>query len=133
MDRFFQKIKQGAYTVTDKAQQALEITRLNALILTKKREIKGYYHRMGEMFYSGYLHQNLSPAKEDLIKYCKQIDQVNQEIAELEMKINELKNVKTCACGKSVPAASQVCPECGAAFETKIIEAQPPQNGSRPE
>lgn len=126
MDNLFQKIKKSASVVTDKAQQALEITRINALIMTKKREIKNYYQRMGEMFYSGYRQQNMAPEKEDFIQYCKEIDRVNEEIRELEMKIDEIKNVKTCGCGKSVPISAQSCPDCGATFETKIVQAEPP-------
>lgn len=124
MDHFLNKLKKGAAVVTDKAQQALEITRLNAAIMTKNREIKLRYQRMGEMFYSGYRDQNLSPAKEDLLKYCQEIEQIQQEINELNMKINDLKNAKACACGKSVPVEATVCSNCGAMFETKVVDSQ---------
>lgn len=58
--KFLQRIKDGAGKVTDKAQNAVEIGRLNTQIHNIEREMDLYFQRMGEVFYEGYRVKDMS-------------------------------------------------------------------------
>lgn len=111
---FFQRIKDGAGKVTDRAQNAVEIGRLNTQITTIEREMGLYYQKMGEVFYEGYRHKDMSAAEKEMIELAKTCDLLAEERDEIRSKIAELKNERLCgSCGKMVTEDGLFCQYCG--------------------
>lgn len=111
---FLQKIKSGAGKVTDRAQNAVEIGRLNTQITNIERELEIYYQKLGEVFYEGYRLKNMSKAETEMIELAKTCDLLSEERDELRTQIAELKNERLCYhCSKVVAEDAMFCQYCG--------------------
>ncbi|GIO87583.1 hypothetical protein J25TS5_45150 [Paenibacillus faecis] len=111
---FLQRIKDGAGKVTDRAQNAVEIGRLNTQISNIEREMGLYFQRMGEVFYEGYSRKDMSNAEKEMIELAKTCDLLSEERDEVRAKIAELKNERLCgACGRAVAEDAMFCQYCG--------------------
>lgn len=122
---FFQRIKDGAGKVTDRAQNAVEIGRLNTQIANIEREMDLYFQRMGEVFYEGYTRKDMSNAEKEMLELAKTCDLLSEERSEVRAKIAELKNERLCvSCGKAVAEDALFCQYCGHKLE-KSKEARP--------
>ncbi|MEF2966212.1 zinc ribbon domain-containing protein [Paenibacillus sp. M1] len=111
---FLQRIKDGAGKVTDRAQNAVEIGRLNTQISNIEREMGLYFQRMGEIFYEGYSRKDMSDAEKEMIELAKTCDLLAEERDEIRAKIAEMKNERLCgACGRSVAEDAMFCQYCG--------------------
>lgn len=109
-----QRIKDGAGKVTDRAQNAVEIGRLNTQISNIERELGLYFQRMGEVFFDGYRSKDMSQAEKEMLELAKTCDLLVEERDEIRVKIAELKNEKLCgACGKAVTDDAVYCQYCG--------------------
>ncbi|MNJ32925.1 Double zinc ribbon [compost metagenome] len=112
--KFLQRIKDGAGKVTDKAQNAVEIGRLNTQINNIEREMDLYFQRMGEVFYEGYRNKDMSQAEKEMVDLAKTCDLLAEERDEIRGKIAELKNERLCgACSKAVTEEALFCQYCG--------------------
>lgn len=116
--KFLQRIKDGAGKVTDKAQNAVEIGRLNTQINNIEREMDLYFQRMGEVFYEGYRNKDMSLAEKEMLDLAKTCDLLAEERDEIRGKIAELKNERLCAsCSKAVTEEALFCQYCGHKLE----------------
>ncbi|RCX16146.1 hypothetical protein DFP94_1132 [Fontibacillus phaseoli] len=115
---FLQRIKDGAGKVTDRAQNAVEIGRLNTQISNIEREMGLYFQRMGEVFYEGYSRKDMSNAEKEMVELAKTCDLLSEERDEIRSKIAELKNERLCgACGKAITEDALFCQYCGHKLE----------------
>ncbi len=115
---FLQRIRDGAGKVTDRAQNAVEIGRLNTQISNIEREMDLYFQRMGEAFYEGYSHKDMSNAEKEMVELAKTCDLLSEERDEVRAKIAELKNERLCgACGKAITEDALFCQYCGHRLE----------------
>ncbi|SDG19533.1 zinc-ribbon domain-containing protein [Fontibacillus panacisegetis] len=111
---FLQKIKNGAGKVTDRAQNVVEIGKLNTQISNIEREMGLYYQRMGEVFYEGYRLKDMSKAEKEMVELAKTCDLLAEERDDIRSKIANLKNERLCyQCGKVVAEDAMFCPYCG--------------------
>ncbi|MNZ99669.1 Double zinc ribbon [compost metagenome] len=111
---FLQKIKNGAGKVTDRAQNVVEIGKLNTQITNIEREMGLYYQRMGEVFYEGYRFKDMSKAEKEMIELAKTCDLLAEERDDIRSKIAELKNERLCSsCNRVVAEDAMFCPYCG--------------------
>ena len=129
---FFKKItdsvSKGVTTATEKAQQTVEITKLNNQISGKRKDIDKLYAAIGEVVYDAYLTNDLSAAEEQSKPKCEEISAIREEIAALEARIKEIRNEKDCpSCGKRVSDETKFCPSCGHAFPAPVVEKEPIQ------
>ncbi|GGN99663.1 hypothetical protein [Saccharibacillus kuerlensis] len=108
-----QRIKDGAGRATERAQSAVEIGRLNSHISDIQREIDVHFLRMGQVFYENYSNRNTAPAEEEIMELCTVCDQLNEEIAELRIRIAKLRSEQLCVCGARLEADAVSCPHCG--------------------
>lgn len=123
--KFLQRIKDGAGKVTDKAQNAVEIGRLNTQINNIEREMDLYFQRMGEVFYEGYRNKDMSLAEKEMVDLAKTCDLLAEERDEIRGKIAELKNERLCAsCSKAVTEEALFCQYCGHKLEKANKPAQ---------
>jgi hypothetical protein len=116
MSNFFQKVKDGASKAAEKASQTLETTKLSAQISGKRKLIGEWFEEIGAAVYEGFQNGDPAAAEEKALALCAQVSAAKQEVAELEIKIKQLKNEKDCVCGRTVPLETAFCPSCGHKF-----------------
>lgn len=115
---FFRKIKDSAGKMSDRAQNVVEIGRLNTQISNIEREMGLYYQKMGEVFYEGYRLKDMSAAEKEMLELAKTCELLVEERDEIRLKIAELKNERLCSsCGKSIAQDALFCPYCGSKLE----------------
>ncbi|WP_018749793.1 zinc ribbon domain-containing protein [Paenibacillus sanguinis] len=109
-----QRLKDGAGKVTDRAQNVVEIGKLNTQISNIERELGLYFQKMGEVFYEAYRKKDMSEADKEMLDLAKTCDLLTEERDEIRMKVAELKNERLCgACGRSVAEDALFCQYCG--------------------
>ncbi|BBI33038.1 zinc-ribbon domain-containing protein [Cohnella abietis] len=118
--KFTDTVSKGVTTATEKAQQTVEITRLNAQISGKRKEIDKLFAKIGESVYEAYVAHDLSQAEVKVIPNCDEITAIRVEIEGLSARIKAIRNEKDCVCGKRVPEDTRFCPSCGHQFPEPI-------------
>ncbi|MEO3946399.1 zinc ribbon domain-containing protein [Gorillibacterium sp. CAU 1737] len=118
MAGFFSKLKDGVAKTADKAQLTLEVTKLSSQINGIKKDIDALYTQIGEQVYQAYAQGDLSLAEAEIVRHGQAIGQHQDTITELEAKIRELRNEKTCPdCSTVVAADIRFCSSCGHKFD----------------
>ncbi|EFM11949.1 hypothetical protein PaecuDRAFT_1557 [Paenibacillus curdlanolyticus YK9] len=117
----FERVKQGASDAARKAQQTLEITRLNSQKSSREKEMSKLYTEMGEAMFHAYMHGETAETEERVTSCCEQLRTLQQEVDAIEDKIQGVKLEKSCGCGKVVPVNVKFCPDCG----TRFTEQEP--------
>lgn len=92
MSSFFQKVMGGAAKAADKAQQALEIQRLNLRIFNAKKEIEKVKIQIGHVTLQAYKRGYLSERDAVVSELCGLIIRHEGAIAEIEQKLQEIKS-----------------------------------------
>lgn len=121
MNHFLSKLKKGASRAADKAQQAIEVTRLSAQIHSKRKQFDQNLYQIGLEVYEAYKAADLSKAEKTVRMYSKENQSLEMQIRELENQIRLLKHEKQCACGQSVPEQARFCANCGARLEAPEV------------
>lgn len=117
-----QRLKDSAGKVTDRAQNVVEIGKLNTQISNIERELGVYFQKLGEVFYEGYRRKDMSDAEKEMLDLAKTCDLLMEERDEVRAKIAELKNERLCgACGRNVTEDALFCQYCG----HKLVKAKP--------
>jgi len=129
---FFKKItdtvSKGVTTATEKAQQTVEITKLNNQISGKRKDIDKLFASIGEAVYDAYLAKEMFAAEAKVLPKCEEISAIHDEIAALNARIKTIRNEKDCdSCGKRVSEDTRFCPSCGHAFPAPVVEKEPIQ------
>jgi RNA polymerase subunit RPABC4/transcription elongation factor Spt4/uncharacterized coiled-coil protein SlyX len=119
----FQKLKEGATKAADKAQQTVEITRLNNQISQKWKEIDRNLFRLGQALYEAHKSGDPSAADPEIERILQENAAIEDEIFSMEARIKRMRNEKLCSCGKIAPQDANFCPNCGKKFETGDEEA----------
>lgn len=114
---FFDKLKQSASKATDKAKESVEIVRLNGQISATRKEIEKQYMLIGQMVFEAELKDELYAVKERMAGAKRIIMDSQSAIKELELRIKEIKAVKDCDCGNSLPLDARFCSSCGKKFD----------------
>ncbi|MNH91826.1 hypothetical protein D3C73_443960 [compost metagenome] len=91
MSSFFQKVKDGAAKAADKAQQALEVQRLNSQISSVRKDIEKVKLEIGNAVLEAYLQGTISAAEPYLIAHSQKIVKHEAIIMQLEQKVQEVK------------------------------------------
>lgn len=118
-------VSKGMSTAAEKAQHTVEITRLSAQISSKRKEIEKRYIEIGEAVYGGYAAGDIRPTETKVVSACGEIAAIVKEIEALDERIMQLRNEKTCECGKRVPYETRYCPSCGRKFPEPDLAADP--------
>lgn len=117
MNHFLSKLKKGASRAADKAQQAIEVTKISAQIHSKRKHLDQNLYHIGLEVYEAYKAADLSRAEKPVRMYSKENQTLEMQIRELEEQIRLLKHEKQCACGQSVPEQARFCTNCGTRLE----------------
>ena len=118
---FLQRIKDGANRVSEKAQNSVEIGKLNGHISDIEREMDIEFMKMGKIFYEGYRSKDLSLAEGKMVELSRNCLKLQEQIDEIRFRIAELKNERLCECGNVVALDANFCPKCG----RKLVEPAP--------
>lgn len=125
MNHFLSKLKQGASRAADKAQQAIEVTKLSAQIHSKRKQFDQNLYQIGLEVYEAYKSADLSKAEKSVRMYSQENQALEVQIRELEEQIRLLKHEKRCTCGQSVPEQAKFCTDCGARLEASAAPYLP--------
>lgn len=132
---FFNKLEEAAKSFTEKANDTIEITKMNAKINTEKNKITTYKTEIGDFVWQKLQHSDgcCTEVKElcakiqaslDLIaEYERQIDDIKNEKDEKVEEVVETPKTPVCpSCGNEVNPDAKFCIECGTKLkkETKI-------------
>ncbi len=117
--------------VGEKANEAIEITKLNSKISAEHNAAAEDYKKIGEHYYAKYAAGQ--PVDEDVAELLASIDAHNAAVREAEAQIQTLKeeptspeaasaapsaNAAVCpSCGKQNPADTRFCSDCGSKIE----------------
>ncbi|AIQ62210.1 hypothetical protein PSTEL_02850 [Paenibacillus stellifer] len=112
-----QRIKDGANRVSEKAQNSVEIGKLNSQISDIEHDMEIEFTKMGRLFYEGYRSRDLSLAEGMMTEHSRACLRLQDKIDELRARIAELKNEKLCKCGAVVALGANFCPNCGRKLE----------------
>ena len=130
---FFDKLNDFAKNVSDKAGDAIEITKLNSKINSEQSAIAAVMKQIGEFCYNKYA--ETGTADEGIAEFCAAIDGHNATIAGAKSEIERIKSENAAeaaasdtastaadgtictACGKENAACTKFCAECGAKFK----------------
>jgi len=89
----FNKIKDsvqnGTEVVMQKSQDFIEVSSLKLRISGVEKKIQDLYNQIGEAYYKQYKNDKFN--HNDLIKICKEINELNEDIKYLKNKIDKIK------------------------------------------
>lgn len=124
---FIKRIKEGANRVTEKAQNSVEIGKLNGLISDIEREMELEFLKMGRLFYEGYRLKDMSAAEGKMVELSRNCSKLQEKIDDIRSKIAELKNERLCSCGEVVALDANFCPHCGSKLEVASVAKKSPE------
>lgn len=120
-DKIGQTISAGVSSVSDSTKTFAGTAKLNSQINTAKNNIKKTYEDMGKYYYDN--RGSISTAELD--RMCGEIDKLNDEIHDLELKVKLAKGIVPCSnCGADVSVNSSFCANCGA----KVVMPTPAES-----
>lgn len=112
LDGIFSKAKEFASVAGNKAQEVAELTKLKMQASQLRADIDSNFQKLGEITYE--LRKNCTE-NEELINMCvSEIEAQQQELEDLNKKIDEMKNVAKCPqCAVANPIGALYCARCG--------------------
>lgn len=114
---FIKRIKESASRVTEKAQNSVEIGKINGHISDIEREMDVEFLKMGKLFYEGYRLKDMSVAEGKMVELSRNCNKLQEKIDVLRTRIAELKNEQICLCGHVVALDANFCPKCGSKLD----------------
>ncbi|MDD6308248.1 MAG: hypothetical protein PUB07_02690 [Clostridia bacterium] len=116
---FFENLKNTISKTTQvaikKSNDLVEITKLKMAVSEAESEVASIFRHIGETLYGAY--KTGGESYESLEEQCELIDKKYEKIAELNTRIMEMKNAKSCPdCKKEMEKDAMFCSGCGHKF-----------------
>jgi hypothetical protein len=105
-------MEEGAESVAKKSSELIEVSKINLEISSEEKKAYELYAKIGRKIYKRYMEGK--EIDKDLISKCKEIEDIESDIKELEekrLRAKEMKNCKHCYC--EMKAEDSYCPRCG--------------------
>ncbi len=118
-----QKIAETAEKVTNKAEDAVEVTRMKSQIRNLENANKEDFITIGKKIYAHY--QAGEEISADYVDVCEAIQNRFESIKKYEQQISDVKGTGVCqSCGKHIPneKESKFCPYCGEKLSEDVKE-----------
>ncbi len=131
---FFDKLGDIAKNIGDKTGDAIESTKLNSEMSSKKREVSQLKQKIGDFYYDKYkMGKVIDP---EVLEFFMGVDELMLEINALQAEINNIKGereyksapvssqpigIKCSNCGTVNDIGKKFCFECGAKLEEPQI------------
>jgi ribosomal protein L40E len=110
-----------ASIATKKANEAIEVAKVNSLINTEEEKIEKLKAEIGNIVFQKF--ENSEEVYPEVIDVCNNIISIKEEIAALNQKIIKIKNIKICAsCSAEIALDAPFCQKCGAKQEVLVVE-----------
>jgi predicted nucleic acid-binding Zn ribbon protein len=134
---FLDKLNTFTKNVSDKANDVIELTKLNSKINSEKAEIDGLLKKIGSYYYEK--HMAGEAVDSGIAEMIAAVDAHNAAIRETEAQIKALKEEPAAAapaaaapiggivcpsCGKQNVAGTKFCSECGGKLEAPVQPQQ---------
>lgn len=114
-NKFVKKTKEATMNVGKKANDLVEITKLNLEIVDLENEIEDLYQEIGIFVFNSY--KNNIEIPEIIKEKCKVIEEKSEKVAELKQKVSEYKSTLICpVCKTENDKENQFCSKCGQKF-----------------
>ncbi len=108
-----------AKSVTQKAAEAAELSKMNGQLSDINQEIERLYGQVGKAYYTA---RGSKESFETADAFCERIDSLLAEHSQLQRAIDKKRNRNRCAnCGATLAANAKFCVECG----TKVEQPEP--------
>ncbi|WP_157283067.1 zinc ribbon domain-containing protein [Paenibacillus assamensis] len=113
MNRFLQKVKEGASKASEKAQNVLELNRVQSQIDVLRKEWEHNTYEIGRLAFEAYKNQDYASLGVEMDELAQANVILEEEMERLEWKRCALRNEKRCSCGEIAPWSSKYCASCG--------------------
>lgn len=111
-DDLFDRAKDAAQTAGNKAQDFINIAKINVEISDINRKLTKNFADLGILYYKS-LKDNTDES-EKMSPIIEELDLLKNELADKKSEITSIKNTKKCSvCGAQMPLNASVCPKCG--------------------
>jgi predicted amidophosphoribosyltransferase len=115
-DNLGKKIGETAQAAQKKANETIEITKLNKSISNEEDKIQKIFTELGRKLYGLYIQGQ--DVGDNFESECEEISVYEDNIKELKNKIRELKNIRICPnCGAEIEEGILFCSKCGTKLE----------------
>lgn len=112
LGKISKSIGDKASSAAKKSAEIFESTKINMSIDSEKDKIAEIEGQIGHLIYTGY--KEKENVEDKVMKLCRQIDEINENIASLGKKLARIKKVKVCStCDLELPSDTKFCPSCG--------------------
>lgn len=127
LDDMILKAKDLAGAAGSKTQEVMELTKLHLQVTQLKSDIDANYQKLGEIVFEL---NKAGSENEELIRMCvSEIQSQQDELAALNQKLDEMKNVVKCQqCMAANPKGAVYCARCGS-----LLKSQNPDQPSETE
>jgi NADH pyrophosphatase NudC (nudix superfamily) len=131
-DNLSKKVSDAAKTAAKKSGDLVEVTKLNRAISTEEEKARGIYLDIGKTVFT--MFQNGQISDDNLMAFCRQIAEINNNIELIKEKILDIKDLNICpTCKHEVEQGTLFCPKCGAKIEEhdqEPVQEQTPVMGN---
>lgn len=123
LDELILKAKDLAGVAGSKTQEVVELTKLHLQVTQLKSDIDANYQKLGEIVFEL---NKAGTQNDELIHMCvSEIQSQLDELAALNHKIDEMKNVVKCPqCMAANPVGALYCSRCGFSLKAQAPEQQ---------
>ncbi|MGI6173602.1 MAG: zinc-ribbon domain-containing protein [Christensenellales bacterium] len=120
-----------AKSVTQKAAEAAELSKMNGQLSDINQEIERLYGQVGKAYYTA---RGSKESFETADAFCERIDSLRAELSQMQRAIDKKRNRNRCAkCGATLTANAKFCVECGTKVEQPEPEEEIQEEAAQPE
>jgi len=121
---FFDELNKRISGLTQSAQKATDIARLQRQVNVKQDEFGVLFCEIGKLYYDC-RQRGVQPA-EAMDALCDKVDALAAEIAGLKLKLDDMREIRRCpSCGTVQNNTNRFCANCGTRLETPASEEEP--------
>ncbi len=119
LNEITEKVNKITSTITSKAQETIDLAKLQSAIQKAKQDSEENYKEIGRIYYENF-------ALEENELFADQIAKIKEndaKVASLQEQVHQLKGTKVCDdCGKELKHNMSFCPYCGSKLEEETVE-----------
>lgn len=133
---FFDKLGDIAKNIGDKTGDAIETTKINTEIASKKREVSLLKQKIGVFYYDKY--KNGESIDPEALEYFVEVDALMLQVNDLQREIDMIKGeneakamskstdlgIKCSNCGRVNEVGKKFCSDCGSKLEEVIVQTR---------
>lgn len=119
LNEITEKVNKITSTITSKAQETIDLAKLQSAIQKAKQDSEENYKEIGRIYYENF-------ALEENELFAEQIAKIKEndaKVVALQEQVHQLKGTKVCDdCGRELKNNMSFCPYCGNKLEEETVE-----------